>query len=300
MKHSLFTLVIVKSTMRTARKRAYLLCPPEHFVVEYAINPWMDVTSPVDTELAVKQWHVLRETLQRLGHDVHVLPPEIGLPDMVYAANGAFTVDGVVYGARFRFPQRTAEEAAHKRFYAAAFHWKFIAPSFVNEGEGDFAYLPDSYGGMILAGYGFRTDALAHCEAQDALGRPVVSLHLVDPRFYHLDVALAAIDDGNIAYFPGAFAESSQRVLRQLFPDAVLADEADALAFGLNLVSDGRNVVLSSEASVLAAKLSAAGYLPVPVELAELKKGGGSVKCCIAELRAPANGGPLDATGSPK
>jgi len=65
----------------------------------------------------------------------------------------------------------------------------------------------------------------------------------------------------------------------------VLADDADALAFGLNLVSDGRNVVLNSEASGLAAKLAAAGYVPVPVELSELKKGGGSVKCCIAELR---------------
>jgi N-dimethylarginine dimethylaminohydrolase len=214
-----------------------------------------------------------------------VLPPEIGLPDMVYAANGAFAVDGTVYGARFRFPQRTLEEAAHKRFYAAAFpDWRFVAPSYVNEGEGDFAYLPGAYGGMILAGHGFRTDPLAHAEAQDALGRPVISLRLVDSRFYHLDVALATIDDQNIAYYPGAFAESSQRVLRQLFPDAVLADEADALAFGLNLVSDGRHVVLNSEASVLGSKLAAAGYTPVPIELTELKKGGGSVKCCIAEL----------------
>jgi len=128
-------------------------------------------------------------------------------------------------------------------------------------------------------------EPLAHAEAQDALSRPVVSLRLVDPRFYHLDVALAAIDDENVAYFPGAFGESSQRVLRQLFPSAVLADEEDALAFGLNLVSDGRNVVLNSEADGLAAKLAAAGYAPVPVELGELKKGGGSVKCCIAELR---------------
>ena len=98
----------------------------------------------------------------------------------------------------------------------------------------------------MLAGYGFRTEPAAHAEAQEVLGRPVVSLRLVDPRFYHLDVALAAIDDGNIAYYPGAFSPASQRVLRRLFPDAVIADEADALAFGLNLVSDGRHVVLSA------------------------------------------------------
>jgi N-dimethylarginine dimethylaminohydrolase len=252
--------------------------------VEYAINPWMDTSAPVDVELAGKQWQLLRETLVRLGHTVHALPAEAGLPDMVYAANGAFSVDGVVYGARFRYPQRVAEAAAHRAFYFAP-GWRFVAPTEINEGEGDFAYLPGAYGGLILAGYGFRTEPAAHAEAQEALGRPSISLRLVDPRFYHLDVALAALDDENIAYYPGAFSASSQRILAQLFPDAVLADEADALAFGLNLVSDGRNVVLNAEADAFAAKLRAAGYQPVPVELAELKKGGGSVKCCVAELR---------------
>ncbi|MBM0228558.1 amidinotransferase [Micromonospora sicca] len=260
------------------------MCSPEHFAVEYAINPWMDVTAPVDAELAVKQWDRLRETLVGLGHEVHLLTPERGLPDMVYAANGAFVVDGTAYGAQFKHEQRAAEAAAHRAFYEAQ-GWRFIAPSETNEGEGDFAYLPEAHGGLILAGHGFRTELPAHAEAQEALGRPVVSLRLVDPRFYHLDVALASIDDTNIVYYPGAFSAASRRVLTQLFPDAVVADDEDALTFGLNLVSDGLNVVLNSEASRLAGKLKAAGYHPVPVELAELKKGGGSVKCCIAELR---------------
>ncbi|MBF9128119.1 amidinotransferase [Plantactinospora sp. S1510] len=260
------------------------MCPPEYFTVEYAINPWMDTATPVDPELAVKQWHQLRETLLDLGHTVHELTPEPGLPDMVYAANGAFVVDGTSYGARFRHRQRAAEATAHRAFYDA-YGWRFVAPAETNEGEGDFAYLPDAYGGLILAGYGFRTSSTAHAEAQEVLGRPVVSLRLVDPRFYHLDTALAPLDDQNIAYFPGAFSVASQRVLAQLFPDAILADEVDAFAFGLNLVSDGRHVILNSEATGMAAKVAAAGYTPVQVELAELKKGGGSVKCCVAELR---------------
>jgi len=267
------------------RPRTYLLCPPERFVVEYAINPWMDTTEPVDTELAVKQWQGLRETVAGLGHTVHLLEPEAGLPDMVFSANGAFSVDGVVYGALFRYPQRTAEAAAHRAFYESNAGWRYVAPTEINEGEGDFAYLPEAHGGIILAGYGFRTELAAHGEAQEVLGRPVISLRLVDPRFYHLDVALAALDDRTIVYYPGAFAPASQRVLAQLFPDAVIADEADALAFGLNLVSDNRHVVLPAEATGLAARLASAGYEPIPVDLSELKKGGGSVKCCVAELR---------------
>ncbi|MEU8365842.1 dimethylargininase [Micromonospora tulbaghiae] len=276
--------MVTVNQQRVSRKRTYLMCSPEHFTVEYAINPWMDVTTPVDADLAVKQWDRLRETLVGLGHEVHLLTPEAGLPDMVYAANGAFVVDGTVYGARFKHEQRSAEAAAHRAFYEQH-GWRFIAPSETNEGEGDFAYLPEAHGGLVLAGYGFRTEPAAHAEAQEALGRPVVSLHLVDPRFYHLDVALASIDDENVVYYPGAFSAASQRVLAQLFPDAIVADDEDALAFGLNLVSDGLNVVLNNEATRLAGKLKAAGYHPVPVELAELKKGGGSVKCCIAELR---------------
>ncbi|MEW2377267.1 N-dimethylarginine dimethylaminohydrolase [Micromonospora sp. M71_S20] len=276
--------MVTVNQQRVPRKRTYLMCSPEHFAVEYAINPWMDVSTPVDSELAVKQWDRLRETLVGLGHEVHLLTPERGLPDMVYAANGAFVVDGTVYGAQFKHEQRAAEAAAHRAFYESQ-GWRFIAPIETNEGEGDFAYLPEAHGGLILAGHGFRTELPAHAEAQEALGRPVVSLRLVDPRFYHLDVALASIDDENVVYYPGAFSAASQRVLTQLFPDAVVADAEDALAFGLNLVSDGLNVVLNSEATRLAGKLKAAGYHPVPVELAELKKGGGSVKCCIAELR---------------
>ncbi|MFF0368777.1 dimethylargininase [Micromonospora sp. NPDC005087] len=276
--------MVTVNQQRVPRKRTYLMCSPEHFAVEYAINPWMDVTTPVDRDLAVKQWDRLRETLVGLGHEVHLLTPERGLPDMVYAANGGVAVDGSVYGARFKHEQRAAEAALHHAFYESQ-GWRFIAPSETNEGEGDFAYVPEAHGGLILAGHGFRTEIPAHAEAQEALGRPVVSLRLIDPRFYHLDVALAAIDDSNIVYFPGAFSAASQRVLTQLFPDAVIADDEDAMAFGINLVSDGANVVLSSEATRLAGKLKAAGYTPVPVDLAELKKGGGSVKCCIGELR---------------
>ena len=260
------------------------MCAPDHFRVEYAINPWMDPDRPVDGDLARRQWEGLRQTLVALGHTVHTLAPVAGLPDMVFAANGAFTVDGVAYGARFRFPQRAEEAGAHRRFYEAD-GWRFVAPEQTNEGEGDFAFLPAAHGGLVLAGHGFRTEPAAHAEAQEVLARPVVSLRLVDPRFYHLDVALAAIDDANIAYFPGAFSAGAREVLSRLFPHAVVASEADALAFGLNLVSDGRNVVLPAEATGLATTLAAAGYVPVPVESGELRKGGGSVKCCVAELR---------------
>jgi N-dimethylarginine dimethylaminohydrolase len=264
------------------------MCPPDHFRVTYAINPWMDPGVPVDGERALKQWQRLRDTLEGLGHTVHLLEPLPGLPDMVYAANGGFVLDGTAYGARFRFPQRAAEAPAHQRWYERH-GWRFVPPGpTVNEGAGDLVWV----GGRILAGYGFRTELAAHREVQRVFGVPVVSLRLVDPRLYHLDTALGVLEaagqgrPSRIAYFPGAFSAASQAVLRGLFPDAVIADADDAYAFGLNLVSDGRHVVLEAGAASMAARLADAGYVPVPVELSELLKGGGSGACCTAELRA--------------
>jgi N-dimethylarginine dimethylaminohydrolase len=267
---------------RTATRRHYLMCPPDHFAVVYAINPWMDPGVPVDTTLARAQWDALRRTYVDLGHRVDLLDPVPGLPDMVYAANGATVVDGVVFGARFRHAERAAEAAAHRAWFRGAGFRRVVEPRFVNEGEGDLLVAGD----VVLAGSGFRTDPLAHAEAAAVLGREVVPLELVDPRYYHLDTALAVLDDTTIAWLPEAFSAASREVLSARYPDAVVATPADAAVLGLNAVSDGRYVVLPAAARDLAAALAERGFTPLPVDLSELLKGGGGPKCCTLEVRA--------------
>ena len=271
-------------TSRVARPRRYLMCRPDHFEVVYGINPWMDVSRGTDRELAVRQWEVLRETYLSLGAQVETIPALPGLPDMVFAANGGLVVDGRAYGARFRHAERRAEGPAYLDWLARGAGVApagVVEPVAINEGEGDFLVVGD----LVLAGTGFRTDPTAHREVQEVFGRPVVSLSLVDPRFYHLDTALAVLSDDEIAYYPSAFSPGSQSVLRRLFPGAVLADERDALVLGLNAVSDGRHVVLPVAATELADQLRAGGFVPVGVDLSELLKAGGGVKCCTLELR---------------
>lgn len=259
------------------------MCPPAHFKVTYSINPWMDPAKPVDVPLAVAQWEDLRDRYRSLGHTVELLDPLPGLPDMVYAANGATVVDGRVLGARFAHPERAGEAAAHLAWFRAHGYADVREPEHVNEGEGDFA-VTASY---VLAGRGFRASPLSHGEAQEVFGRPVIGLDLVDPRFYHLDTALAVLDDrgDEVMYYPPAFSAGSQGVLRRLFPDALIASESDAIAFGLNSVSDGLHVFVPQAAAGLFSALRERGFAPVPTDLSELLKGGGSVKCCTLELR---------------
>ncbi len=273
--------------MRVPTTRRYLMCPPRHFAVDYVINPWMDPTQPVSADVAVAQWTELRDTYRRLGHTVEEIDAQPGLPDMVFAANSGTVVDGRVLGSRFRAPQRAAEAEHFRRWFVEHGYRDITMPEKINEAEGDFAWT----GALLLAGTGFRTDPAAHAEAQEVLGVPVVSLHLIDPLYYHLDTALFVLAEATdttraqIVYYPEAFSAGSRRVLERLFPDAVQGTKEDAECFGLNAVSDGRNVVLPVEATRLGELLADRGYEPVYVDISELRKAGGGPKCCTLEIR---------------
>lgn len=162
------------------------MTPPAFFAVAYAINPWMDVTAPVDVQVAQAQWEHLHQTYLRLGHSVDLIEPISGLPDMVYTANGGFIAHDIAVVARFRFPERAGESRAYASWMSSV-GYRPVTTRHVNEGQGDLLMV----GERVLAGYGFRTDQRAHAEIAAVLGLPVVSLELVDPRFYHLDTALA-------------------------------------------------------------------------------------------------------------
>jgi N-dimethylarginine dimethylaminohydrolase len=269
---------------RTAARRRLLMCRPSHFDVHYSINPWMHPEKPVDTELAIAQWETLRALYEQLGHTVEVIEPQAGLPDMVFAANGATVVDGKVLGARFRHAERTGEGPAYLDWFRGQGFTQLLWPEYINEGEGDYLLV----GRRLLAGTGFRTDPRSHAEAQEFFGVPVTGLTLVNPEFYHLDTALAVLSDTEVMYYPAAFTPGSRAVLRELYPDAILATDADAAVFGLNAFSDGRNVLLPQAATHLIDELRERGFEPRGVDLSELLKAGGSVKCCTLELREAA------------
>ncbi len=274
---------------RIQQHRRYLMCRPEHFTVSYTINPWMEPANPTDTAKAVRQWQTLYDLYVSLGHEVHLIDPIPGLPDMVYTANGGFLIDGTAYGARFRYEQRMPEGPAFMDWFRAN-GFEVAEPLETNEGEGDFLLAGD----VILAGTGFRSTDASHRELRELFGREVLSLTLIDPRFYHLDTALSVLDPvqgpggverANIAYLPHAFDERSQQLLAERFPDAIQVSDADGAVFGLNSASDGRNVIISPRATGFEAQLRERGYVPHLVDLSELLLGGGGIKCCTLELR---------------
>ncbi|WP_431804410.1 dimethylargininase [Microbacterium sp. bgisy203] len=277
------------SPARIAQHRRYLMCRPEHFTVSYRINPWMEPAKPTDTAKAVAQWQTLYDTYVALGHEVELIDPVEGLPDMVYTANGGFIIDGRALGVRFRVDERRGEERPFMDWFGAH-GFEVVEPVEVQEGEGDFLLVGDT----ILAGTGFRSVGDSHREVAEVFGREVISLRLIDPRFYHLDTAISVLDPvegpggverANIAYLPAAFDAPSLAVLRERYPDAIEVSDADGAVFGLNSASDGYNVFISPRATGFEQQLRARGYNPVLIDLSELLLGGGGIKCCTLELR---------------
>ena len=227
------------------------MCKPDFYTVSYRINPWMHPEEPTDTSKAVAQWQSLVDVYEQLGFDISYIDPIDGLPDMVYAANGGFVLDGIAYGAKFQYPERQPEGPAYMDWFRQA-GLTVAEPVQTNEGEGDFLLI----GNTIYAGTGFRSDSTSHEELAEVYGREVVTLKLINPSFYHLDTAIAVLDpepsaDGtsNIAYLESAFDEPSLAILRERFPDAIIATEEDAAILGLNSYSDGYNIVIAARAT---------------------------------------------------
>src|ERR1700678_1203333 len=168
--------------------RTYLMCSPDYFAVRYAINPWMHPDHPMDLSLARQQWEQLKAAYLSLGHTVRTIDPEPGLPDMVFAANGATVIAGQVLGARFKYKERYAEATAYTAWFRRE-GYRVADPISVNEGEGDIVFA----GRAVIAGYGFRTDRESRDEIEALFGLPVISVRLVDPKFYHLDTAFVVL-----------------------------------------------------------------------------------------------------------
>lgn len=264
-------------------RKKILMCRPSFFDIEYEINPWMHVDNPVQPALAADQWQALYRTYTEiLGWEVALIEPVPGQPDMVFTANGGLVIGGKVALPQFRQPERQGETQHFERWFRAQGFSALFAPVHDFEGEGDALLWND----VLFAGYPWRSDKPSHRALAEFFGVEVVSLQLSDARFYHLDTAFAVIDARTVALYPAAFTAESLEQVRRHVPVVIEASADDAVAYGLNSLSDGENIVLSDRATGLIERYRARGMRVLPTPIGEFQKSGGGVKCLSLELRA--------------
>ncbi len=263
--------------------RRYLMCRPEHFRVDYAINPWMDVDAPVDPDLALAQWDTLVATLRLAGAEVETIAQLPGTPDMVYAMNYGMVDGDHVAVTNFRYDERRPEAAAAETWFAAAgMRTIRVADAGAGAFEAGDAFL---FGDALLVADGPRTDIGTHAVLSRDLGVRVVSVPVVHPALYHLDLSFCPLDETRAIVAPSAWDATGRRAVAALVPRPLVIDEEEAFTFCANSVVVGHTVVMPAGVPVrVARQLEAWGFTVATVEVGELHKGGGSVRCMTLPL----------------
>lgn len=266
----------------------FLMCAPDYFGVEYVINPWMQGNLGKVTDSAAVQWNALYRLLtETLGVTVELVAPQPGLPDMVFTANAGLVRGKVSIPSHFRYKERQGEEPHFQQWFTQhRYTLRKLPQDIAFEGEGD-ALFDGEDADLLWAAKGFRTDATAHAHLTDIFDVEVVSLRLVDERFYHLDTCFAPLPHGYFLWYPPAFDEDSQaRIQRHIpEPDRYALSDEDATAFACNAISIGEDaIVLNAASPALTEWLSRCGFTVHTTPLTEFMKSGGSAKCLVLRL----------------
>jgi len=265
-----------------------LMCPPDHFTVDYVINPWMDGNEgQMDRDRAHEQWNTLKWAISEVA-DVIDMTPQPGLPDMVFTANA-----GVVYGNRaiashFMPMERRDEEAHFKKWFRDNDYDLYELPEDIGfEGAGDA--LIDRGGPWLWTGYGFRTEIEAHEHLARWFDLEIISVRLVDERFYHIDTCMCPLAGGYLLYHPPAFDDASRAEIERRVPKDKLIPVSmqNAGHFACNSVNVGDRIFLHRTSGRLIPALEDHGFHVVQVGLSEFLKAGGSAKCLTLKLTEP-------------
>ncbi len=262
----------------------YLMCPPDHFKVEYAINPWMTPDDPADLALAAKQWGELVEAIEAAGGTVETIDGGHDLPDMVFTANLGIVVDGVFVPSVMRHAERRGEPALAAAW--ARGRGLTIAP--LPEGSGHFEGMGDAlpFRAGLVAGYGLRSDRGAWEAMAAAQGWQITPIELPDPRFYHIDLVFSPLDDDTALVAPIGVTTAGLETLSALVPDPIILTDDEAMQFSANSITVGDTVIMPACSDRLRRTIEQRGKEVVVVNVGEFLKAGGAVRCLTLPLDA--------------
>jgi lysine-ketoglutarate reductase/saccharopine dehydrogenase-like protein (TIGR00300 family) len=266
----------------------FLMCAPDHYDVDYVINPWMEGNIHKSSrDRATQQWQGLFQILKEHAI-VDLVQPEKGVPDMVFTANAGLVLGKNVVLSRFFHKERQGEEPFFKAWFEQQGFTVYELPKDVPfEGAGDALF--DREGRWLWAGYGFRSELDSHPLIANWLDVEVLSLRLMDERFYHLDTCFCPLSGGYLLYYPSAFDAYSNRLIELRVPPEkrIAIAEADAVNFACNAVNIGQTVVLNKASDDLKQRLHSARFRVIETPLNEFLKAGGASKCLTLRVTEP-------------
>lgn len=273
-----------KSDSGPLTENTIIMSPPKYFEVSYSINPWMRPGGKkADRYLAYIQWYGLYKKFKSLGKDIRLIPPRVGLPDMVFIDAGIL-YSNLFIPSNFTFEERQGEQ----EYFVEWFKRRrcdvvTIDRKYKFEGNGDTLWA----GERLFFGYGFRSQREAHEQIKPVLPHVrLISLELIDPLFYHLDTCLCLLNDAQAIFLPGAFSQAAQSALdREVELFAVAKTEGKR--FACNSVVLGKHVVIPNDTPKTCELLKKLGFETHPLNVSEFIKSGGAIKCLSMHIQLP-------------
>ncbi|GBF81780.1 TIGR00300 family protein [Aphanothece sacrum] len=257
-----------------------LMCAPDHYDVDYVINPWMEGNIHKSSrDRSVEQWQKLYHIIKEWAI-VDLVAPEKGWPDMVFTANAGLVLGDNVVLSRFFHKERQGEEPYFKKWFEDNGFTVYELPKDLPfEGAGDALF--DREGRWLWAGYGFRSELDSHPYIAKWLDTEVLSLRLTDERFYHLDTCFCPLTGGYLLYYPPAFDSYSNRLIEMRIPaeKRIIVEEPDAVKFACNAVNINQIIIMNQVSESLQQRLTQVGFEVVQTPLSEFLKAGGAAKC---------------------
>jgi N-dimethylarginine dimethylaminohydrolase len=278
-----------------AEVSALVMTKATAFEVSYVINPWMRPMlwreSPAALRARAKLcWQQLHDNLRARGIQIHLVEAVPGLPDLVFPANAAVVLERRVLLSRFAHVERRGEEPVFNAFFQSLQRDGVVEsvaslpPGIVQEGAGDCLW--DAHRQLFWVGYGQRSCRAAAEVIADYFACDIQPLELVDSRFYHLDIALAVLESGELLYCPRAFSPAGLAAIHSRVPAALRIEvtEEEAAQFCINTVSLHGCLYMTPPGKRLAGLLAARGYHLYQTDLTPFLLAGGGAACLTLRL----------------
>ena len=258
------------------------MCPPNHFSIEYSINPWMK-GEDVDINKAHKQWNFLKSFLEDLGAEVKTIDPHPDYPDMVFTANAGVVHNNSVVLSNFKHKERQGEKAHFRKWFEEnEYEVHELPEDMIFEGRGDCFV----YRNYLIGGYGQRSEKKSITRAAEILELIPVTVELKDPKFYHIDTCLSIVSEqkGMSIYYPKAFNKNFEKEMSKIDLNLIPVTEKEAKMFACNSVSLKNAVVMPKGCERISLELDRHGYVSAPVPMSEFMKSGGACRCLVLEI----------------
>lgn len=225
--------------------------------------------TPIDVEAARAQHHEYVRALRTLGCDVLELPAEADFPDSVFVEDTAFILPELAVITRPGADSRRPEIESIVRALAPRIKYVQLQAPATLDG-GDVLVL----GHKIYIGLSTRSNQEAVDQLNALLGEfgyEVIGMHVRD--VLHLKSAVTRVDDRTLLINPNWIGAHH-------FEEYDLVEVDPDEPFAANCLPVAGAVIFPTSFPRTAAKLEAAGFQVVRVDISEMAKAEGAVTCC--------------------